>query len=243
MTITYNTLSFQLEDGVGHIEFNQPPSNEMSLGFFSELGLLTDRLRSMDGIKALIISGKGRHFSSGARLDELLALAGQVEKNRTKESTAMLQFLNTNNRSFLFLQELEIPVISAIRGVCLGSAFEITLFTHFRFCGEDAIFGLPETTYNLIPGIGGISRIFSLAGSAASLEIALRGNTFSAEEALKLNLVDSILPKKEVLKKAREFALSLPSDYKKEKAPLYLKRFFSGARMMNEVGDIQKSYE
>jgi len=226
MTITYSTLSFVLNDGIGHLEFNQPPSNEMSLAFFSELGQITDRMRSMSEMKALVVSGKGRHFSSGARLPELLSLAkdGNSGKSGAQESQ-MQKFLDENNRSFQFFEELKIPVISAIRGACLGSAFEITLFTHFRFCGEDAVFGLPETTFNLIPGIGGISRIYSLAGTAIALELVIRGNTFPAKEALKLHLVDLILPKKEVVQRAKEFALSLPSGYRKEKSRLYIRRY------------------
>ncbi len=226
MNITYTTLSFELNEGIGHLELNQPPSNEMTLVFFSELSRICSRMRSMSELKALVISGKGRHFSSGARLSELLTLAKDGSSATPgSPGTQMQQFLNKNNRSFQFLDQLKIPVISAIRGACLGSALEITLFTHFRFCGEDAVFGLPETTFNMIPGIGGISRIYSLAGTATALELVLRGNTFSAEEALKLNLVDLILPKKEVVQTAKEFVGSLPSDYRKEKSKLYLKRF------------------
>ena len=223
MTITYSTLSFELQEGIGHLQFNQPPSNEMTLAFFSELHEVTDRMRSLNDIKALVISGKGRHFSSGARLTELLALAGDEASG--KPGSLMQKFLHENNRSFLFFESLRIPVISAIRGACLGSAMEIAFFCHFRFCGEDAVFGLPETTFNLIPGIGGISRIFSLSGAATALEVVLRGNTFSAEEALKLNLVDLILPKKEVVKMAIEFVRHLPFDYRKEKSSLYIHRF------------------
>jgi enoyl-CoA hydratase len=233
MNTLFTTLSFELNDEIGHLELDQPPSNEMTLTFFSELVRITDRMRKMSEMKALVISGKGRHFSSGARLPELLKLAGDLNTLEPGSPNSKMQkFLNENNRSFLFLEELKIPVISAIRGACLGSALELTLFTHFRFCGEDAVFGLPETTFNLIPGIGGISRIYSLAGTATALELVLRGNTFSAEEALRLHLVDLILPKKEVVQKAIEFVRSLPSDYRKEKSALYLRRFLN-SRLLN----------
>jgi enoyl-CoA hydratase len=226
MPLSYHTLSFALAEGIGHLEFSQPPSNEMTLEFFSEFRTVTERMSGLKEMKALVVSGKGRHFSSGAKLPELLHLAGQPAEQGSSE-TGIEKILEENNRSFLFLEEMKIPVISAIRGVCLGSALEMILFSHFRFCGEDAVFGLPESTFNLIPGIGGISRIYALAGTATSLEIALRGNTFPAEEALRLGLVDAILPRKEVVRMAVEFAKALPFNYRKEKSKLYIRRFFS----------------
>lgn len=225
MTIDLHTLSYTLNEDVGHLELCQPPSNEMSLDFFSELAQILEKIRHEKGLKALVISGRGRHFSSGARLHELL---GQATSINGDLSPRMEKFLSENNRSFLILEDLPFPVISAIRGACLGSALELTLFTHFRFCGEDSVFGLPETTFNLIPGIGGISKTYKLAGKAAALELVLRGNTFSAEEALRLHLVDQVLPKKEVVRKAMEFARWVPSNYRKEKSKIYLQRFFTG---------------
>jgi len=228
MTTTYTTISFELIDGIGHLQLNQPPSNEMTLDFFSELAQITDEMHSVSEMKALVISGKGRHFSSGARLTELIPTTWDGKTGTAVLSGSEIEkFLERNNRSFLFLENLEIPVISAIRGVCLGSALEIALFTHFRFCGEDAVFGLPETTFHLIPGIGGISRIAALSGIANALEIVLRGNTFPAEDALKMNIVDLILPRREVVQRAIEFVKSLPADYRKEKSRLYLRRYIN----------------
>jgi enoyl-CoA hydratase/carnithine racemase len=221
----FSTISFDLTDGVGHLVLNQPPSNVMNLVFFRELSSLADKLKGMSDLRALVISGKGRHFSSGAHLDELLGLVGNVIPEDSGNNNQTLQeFLDRNYRTFLFFENLEIPVISAIRGVCLGSALELALFSHFRFCGEDAVFGLPETTYMLIPGIGGISRIASLSGKAKALELVLRGNTFSAEKALQYHLVDKILPKRMVVQFALSFARSIMVNYRKGKLLLYLKK-------------------
>ena len=126
-------------------------------------------LRVLKGLKAIIISSRGRHFSSGANLEELLEMvAADGERTDKIKKDGLRTTSERNYRSFLFFEQTEIPVIAAIRGVCIGSAFELALFAHFRFCGEDAVFGLPETTYNLIPGLGGIRKIVSLCGQAKS---------------------------------------------------------------------------
>jgi enoyl-CoA hydratase/carnithine racemase len=129
-----------------------------------------------------------------------------------------------NYRSFLFFEETEIPVIAAIRGVCIGSAFELALFSHFRFCGEDAVFGLPETTFNIMPGLGGIRKTAALCGQAKAIELVLRGNTFSAEEAKLNHLVDYIVPRRTVVDFSVAFARKIRKNYKKQKASLYLQQ-------------------
>jgi enoyl-CoA hydratase len=136
----------------------------------------------------------------------------------------MHEFKNRNYEAFLFFKKTEIPVISAIRGVCLGSAFELTLLSHFRFCGEDAVLGLPETTFNLLPGVGGISGMVELVDKAVAMELILSGITFPAEDALKLKLVDRIIPKREVVLHAFDFAKAVMNNYHKGKKDLLLQK-------------------
>jgi enoyl-CoA hydratase/carnithine racemase len=221
----FNTVLFEFNDGIGHIVINQPPSNTMTVEFFLELGQLVEEIKKLNNLKAIVISGRGRHFSSGAQLDELLNLVNEGNSvDHGQSETVLPDFLKKNFETFLFFEKVNIPVISAIRGACLGSALEFALFTHFRFCGEDAVFGLPETTFNLLPGIGGISRVAMLSGKSRTLELVLRGNIFSAEEALKLNIVDKILPRKKVVDSAIAFARSIMTDYRKGKEKLFIQK-------------------
>ena len=184
----------------------------MTLRFFQEFRVWADLMAHETGLKAIIIYGKGRHFSAGADLDELL---------ENIDEAVML----ANYQSFLKIGQLGIPVISAVRGVCLGSAFELALFCHFRICAVDAVLGLPETTFNLMPGLGGIQRVANLAGKAKALEIILRGMTFTARDALEMGLVDVVVPKSAVLAVARNLARALPEKFVKEGKALYLHKF------------------
>jgi enoyl-CoA hydratase/carnithine racemase len=179
----------------------------------------------MKGLKAIVISSKGRHFSSGANVEELLEQAGTPgERNHAEMKENWNTISERNSRSFLFFEETEIPVIAAIRGVCIGCAFELAMFSHFRFCGEDAVFGLPETTFNLMPGLGGIRKIAALCGQAKAIELLLKGNTFGAEEAQLNHLVDKIVPRRKVVEFSMAFARKVMKNYKKQKASLYLRQ-------------------
>ncbi len=200
------------ENGIGRLTLGPPPSNTMTLGFFREFRDRVADLPSLSGLRAIVIGGEGRHFSSGADVDELLALS---------EPGLMME----NYRAFLALEELHIPVIAAIRGVCLGSALELALFCHFRICADDAVLGLPETTFNLMPGIGGIQRLAALAGEARAIELILRGNTFTAAEAFTAGLADATLPKRGMDEKVMALAGSLPLPFRREDRALILHKF------------------
>ena len=204
-----STIQWIVDEGIGRLILNQPPSNTMTMNFFDELQEVVKVITVTRNLKALIIYGNGRHYSSGADIAELLLNVDQ-------------QVMLENYRTFSRIEQMDIPVISAIRGVCLGSAFELALFSHFRICAEDAVLGLPESGFNIMPGIGGIQRVAKLAGNAAALEITLRGNTFRASEALSLGLVDIVVPKKEVLPLALNFAALLPVKIDKENRNIYL---------------------
>ena len=220
-----NTLSFTKTDDIGHLELNQPPANQMTAEFFSEFNELVEELRVMKGLKAIVISSRGRHFSSGANVEELLDQAViSGERDHPEINNKWNTISEKNSRSFLFFEETEIPVIAAIRGVCIGCAFEFVLYSHFRFCGEDAVLGLPETTFNLIPGLGGIRKISALCGQAKAIELLLKGNTFGAEEALLNHLVDKIVPRRKVVEFSMAFARKVMKNYKKQKASLYLQQ-------------------
>jgi enoyl-CoA hydratase len=225
MDLALHTISFSIIGGIGRLELMQPPANRMTAGFFSDFNEMTDRVRTMTGLEALVISSTGRHFSSGADLDELLDEPGAKEDGSKEENGgAWLGNFERNYRSFLFYKQAGFPVIAAIRGVCIGSAFELALCCHFRFCGEDAVFGLPETTFNLMPGLGGIRHMEEICGQAKAMELVLKGNTFGSDEALRHHLVDKIVPKRQVVDFSMAFAAKVKKNYQKQKAPLYLQQ-------------------
>lgn len=223
----YSTLTFHLTEGIGLLRLSTPPSNKMSPLFFREFAAVINQIKDDPAVKALVISGAGRHFSSGADLSLLME---EIIRNDKLQDGQMEQTipgsLVGNYQSFSALEALPIPVIAAIRGVCLGSALELALFSHFRFCSAEAVFGLPETTFNLIPGIGGMTHMLELSGKTVALEYILRGKTFDASEAQKIGLVDQLLPRHNLLPVAIDFAGKIPANYHPAKKGRYLKNYF-----------------
>lgn len=213
-SFTGKKVSWEVRDEIGYVSFIDPPENRMDSAFFEEFGVIVNEFIPASIAKAIIISSSGRHFSSGAELEDLFRIIKQEKKD----------VLISNYEMFLSLNQFKIPVIAAIKGVCIGSGLELALHCHFRLCAEDAILGLPESSFGLIPGLGGISKLMELSGKAKAIELALKGNNFNAIDALKWHVVDDIYQKKIVVEKAFQLAMLSAENYRKYNKIDYLKR-------------------
>ena len=209
-------ITWEIRDGIGYITFTDTPENRMDSIFFKELQTITSEFIPKSNVSAIIISGAGRHFSSGADLEDLL----QTIENEEGEISS--QTLLSNYHSFKYLNDLNIPVIAAIKGVCIGSALELAMHCQFRLCSQEAILGLPESSFGLIPGVGGIPKLLKLSGKAKTIELVLKGNTFNASDALKWNIVDAVYSKKELMGKATQLARLTANRYRKYNKADYL---------------------
>jgi enoyl-CoA hydratase/carnithine racemase len=112
---------------------------------------------------------------------------------------------------FLKIQRLTKPVIAAINGVCLGGGCELAMACHLRISGDRARFGQPEINLGIIPGWGGTQRLTRLIGRAKATEWILTGDMYTAQEALRLGLVNQVVPQDQVLKAARDLARKIAS--------------------------------
>lgn len=195
MSDQLNNVELIKDGDIGILKLNNPPENYLINPEFIELNLLKGFVES--GIKGLIIAGVGRHFSAGADLKTIIKLADEPENLQNK--------LIKGNQLLNYIENLEIPVIAAINGVCFGGGLEIALSCHIRIASKKALFAFPETNHELIPGLNGIAKTQKLADKLNTLKLILSGDTINALTALELKLIDEITDQKNVL----DFALTL----------------------------------
>lgn len=227
---SHQPINWRLESGIGFIEFNNPPGNAMTPDFYHQLdNLVTNTLKNTK-FKAIIITGTGRHFSSGADLERLFQSIAKDSCLDVQGSDGSNSF-SSNLNSFHFFKELKVPVIAAIRGVCIGAAMELAMFCHFRICAQGSVLGLPESGYGLIPGIGGIQNLVALTGQARAIQLVMKGSTFTAEQGFQWKVVDAVVPKKELM----EVALKL-ADISSENYKSYLKKDY-----LNQLKGLENS--
>lgn len=194
------TIDWKVEDGIGHLILNTPPANIMTGDFFNELEFITSSVMPKLSLKALMIYGKGRHFSAGA---DHANLRERIIKFRNENpGNEIPEFMIGNLKSFLYISNLRIPTIAVVRGTCLGSALELALTCRYRICAEGAVLGLPETSFGLMPGCGGTIRLAKIAGYVNAIDLILSGRNFSAGEALKWGIVHKVVVRKSIFEES-----------------------------------------
>jgi len=192
-------LKYEIINDIAYLTLNNPPGNIMSAKFFDELHEKCSNDISKQDFDGLIIKSEGRHFSGGANVDELLMLFAN-EKDGELPKTIL-----KNTEAFLVLQKLQKPVLALLKGICYGSAFELALCAHYRWATPGTVLALPEVSFGLMPGLGGINNIFNKIGFAKTMDITLSSRAIFIEEALSIGLIDKIADKKEIEKQAIEF--------------------------------------
>jgi len=211
MEPSYQYLLLEEEGGVLTVTLNRPDKlNAWNREMIGELVDLGERLRTWEGLRVLVITGAGRAFSAGEDVGGMKALAEAPSRVYRELARRVHGF-------FDLLEELEVPVIAAINGVAAGGGLELALSCDLRIASDRARLGLPENNVGLIPASGGISRLVRLVGLARAKEIVLFGEMLGAEDALRLGLVNRVVPHDQFLEEVREVAKKLA-----EKAPLAL---------------------
>jgi enoyl-CoA hydratase/carnithine racemase len=177
-------VTLRVERGVARLALDRPPRNVMTTEVFGEMArLVRDVLPGLD-VRGMVVQGSGRHFSSGADIDEI---QGKMTALDGKEGTG---FLQGNVETLLALERLPCPVVAAVRGCCFGVGLELALACRWRVASPRAVFAMPEVSYGLMPGCGGTVRLREIAGTGRAVELILTGRLFGAGEALELGIVD-----------------------------------------------------
>src|SRR6476659_2414265 len=186
-------------DGICILTCDRPESgaNIFDAATMDNLREHVDAIEKDASIKGVIvISGKKSIFIAGADLKTLLKQAQTGE---------MRGFIAEGQKVFNRLAALKVPSVAAIHGACAGGGYEITLACDYRVASDDPAtkIGLPETTRGLVPAWGGATRLPRLIGAANAAEVILKGKLHGAAEALKLGLVDEVVPKDQLLEAAK----------------------------------------
>ncbi|MEB3851973.1 MAG: 3-hydroxyacyl-CoA dehydrogenase/enoyl-CoA hydratase family protein [Desulfurococcales archaeon] len=206
--IKKETILIRLEKPIAWIVLNRPNKlNALSPKLLRELGEALDELEERDDVRVVIITGSGRAFSAGA---DVTAFAGitpiqaAVFSRRFQELTLKIEYYTK-------------PVIMALNGYTLGGGLELAMSGDIRIASETAMLGQPEINLGFIPGAGGTQRLPRIVGRSKAKELIFTGDMIPASEALKLGLVDKVVPPERLEQEARALALKLA-----EKPPLAL---------------------
>lgn len=206
--------SLSVKDGVGLLVLDQPDS-DINILTFANLALLDtilDDIAARNDLQALILaSAKSRIFIAGADIKEIEIISSEEDAFRKAEQGKAI---------FKKLENLKIPTVCVINGACLGGGTELALSCRYRVASfsPHVKIGLPEVNLGILPGFGGSIRLPRLIGLLKALPLILTGRQVSAEEALRLGVVDKLFHEKTLLDEAGIFARH-PRRFAKRKTP------------------------
>jgi enoyl-CoA hydratase len=195
--MNFECILYDKEQGVATIHLNRPGVlNAMNKQLWIDFKAALEDAGNDPQVKALIITGEGRAFSTGADLKE--------SKTRTIEEYRdyLVELQETSRKVIRF----EKPTIAAINGYALGSGYELALACDIRIAAEDAMIGSPEATVTSSVTGGAFRLIQNLIGPGKAKELLFTGNYIDGTEAERIGLVNKAVPSKQLGSAAREMA-------------------------------------
>jgi enoyl-CoA hydratase/carnithine racemase len=184
------------DDGVALVRLQNGKVNSLSSDLLRQLRAAAEDLTA-NPPGAVVVTGSERIFAAGADISEF----GGPEEGR-EIGTLFLEALNA-------VAAIPRMVIAAVSGPALGGGCELALACDLRIAGDTARFGQPEILLGIIPGGGGTQRLARLVGPAKAKDLVLSGRAVRADEALRIGLVDEVVPAAELLDHARARAAEL----------------------------------
>lgn len=195
--MTFENLHLDLQEKILTVTIDREASlNALNQVTMSSLHRLFGQyIPDHDDIRGVILTGAGQKaFVAGADIKEFVGLDAQHGK----------QMAATGHETFFLIENSRVPVIAAVNGFALGGGCELAMACHMRIAGEHARFGQPEVNLGLIPGYGGTQRLVQYIGKGKAMELLLTADMIQAEEALRLGLVNHVVPAGQEVAKARE---------------------------------------
>ncbi len=189
--MAYENLLYEKKDQIGYITFNRPKLlNALNRKTMEELGDLLTVARDDAEVRVLILTGAGeKAFIAGADINELAQRTPVDGKEFSLFGQGVLHMLETMGK----------PSIAAINGYALGGGCELALACSIRLASRTAKLGQPEVKLGIIPGYGGSQRLARLCGKGVAHELVLSGEMISADEALRIGLVNRVVDPAELI--------------------------------------------
>jgi enoyl-CoA hydratase len=199
--MTYTSLLYQVNGAIARITVNRPDKlNALNAAVIAELDAVIGEIERDAAVHGMVLTGAGpKAFVAGADIAEISAQGPVEGKARALEG----------QRVFRRLERCGKPVIAAVNGFALGGGCELAMACHLRVAAEGARFGQPEVKLGIGPGYGGTVRLPRLVGRGRALELLLTGAMIDAQEALRIGLVNRVVPADQLLPQCEQILATI----------------------------------
>jgi len=187
----YTAFKVELSNHIAHVQINRPDKiNAMNAAFWREIVEIFQWIDDTDEARVVVISGAGKHFSSGIDLMMLASLASELGKDVGRNARLLRRKILEMQASFNAVDNCRKPVLAAIQGYCIGGAIDLIAACDMRYAAADAQFSIKEIDMGMAADVGTLQRLPRIIGDGLLRELAYTGRTIGADEAQRIGLVN-----------------------------------------------------
>jgi enoyl-CoA hydratase len=240
--LTTEAFSIQVENHVAHVVFNRPDKmNALDRKGWQELKMVFDWCNATADVRAVVLSGEGKHFCAGIDLSLLMSLKKEVHdscEGRLRENLRLV--ILDLQQCVTAIEQCRKPVLAAVHGGCIGGGLDIVCACDMRYATHDAFFTIKEIDMGMVADLGTLQRLPKLIGDGIVRELAYTGRKMSGTESVQRQLCNSSFGSKEemmaqVLGMAQEIAAKSPLSVRGTKEMLLYSRDHSVADGLNYI--------
>ena len=197
----YQNILVEKEDDIAILYINRPKAlNALNKETLLEIKMAISQIAEDQEVKVVIITGSGeKAFVAGADITYM----------QNMNAVEGREFGKLGQEVFSLIESIEKPVIAAVNGFALGGGCELAMSCDFRIASDKAKFGQPEVTLGITPGFGGTQRLPRLVGMGMAKQLLFSGEMIDAQEALRIGLVNRVVPGEQLLAAAKQIARSI----------------------------------
>ncbi len=206
----YECFEVTVEAKVAHVSMSRPErSNSMIPAYWRELPEIVDGLSASGEVRAIVLSGQGRHFCSGMDLEVFASddtvgsgpgsSGGDRPSHRSRRNERFRSTALRLQDTFTALERARVPVLCAIQGACVGGAIDLVSAADMRYATESAFFSIAEINIGMTADVGTLQRMPKLVPEGIVRELAYTGRRWTAAEAQAAGFVNAVFPDHETL--------------------------------------------
>ena len=240
-----SVMQLSVQDHIAHLQLAKPESlNTMHPTFWRDLEAALNFVCTHEDVRALVISSTGKHFSAGMAL-ETFGNPDFAPQDKSPEGRAALsEFLWDMQQVFTRIEQLRIPVITAIQGGCIGGALDMVCCACIRYATQDAFFCVQEINIGMVADLGSLQRLPKLLPMGLVKELAYTGRRWPAQAALAHGFVNEVFDSQDAMlaaamQTAKEIAAKPPIAIWGSKQALDFARDHSVQDSLRQMGWLQ----
>ena len=198
--MAYETMCLKIEDGIAHVELTRGSEfNTMNKAFWPEMVKIFGEIENDPLARVVVLSGQGRHFTSGLDLNDFTAGLTATEGEPARSAEALRRTILNMQETMSVLDRCRLPVLAAIQGACIGGGIDLISACDIRYCTEDAFFCVQETNIGMTADVGTLQRLPHILPYGIFRELTYTGRRMMASEAREWGLVNKIYSDKAAL--------------------------------------------